>query len=259
MPEKPVSARMVRATNAHPVNIVRLVWVLLCVKDAPLVLVKTTKDKRRAFHAYPVDSMTLPVLPSAKLANRVLRQTRKTGPCPAINVPLVVPANKAVLNVPIVHPVHSKPGSTANAIRVQRDGTRWNWMLRFVHHVFKGKLLWLDSHVTRATLDVLVAQKVFAMTVWRAGINRTKVRPVVLIVLMESSTKQDRLALIAMLAKEVVRHWERAYNVKMARFKVKKVKPRAAPVKTDSYPMKHKQLVNGHGTYYQATANWVNI
>ena len=229
------------------------------VKIARKVFTKTSQDSRTVCHVCPVNSMVMPVLINAKLAQKTPFQVRKTGPCPAINVPLVVPANKAVLNVPIVHPVRSKTGSTANAIRVQRDGTRWNWMLRCVHHVFKGKLLWLGSHAIRATLDVLVAQKVFAMTVWRAGISRTKARPLVWIVLMESSTKHDRLALIAMLANEVVRHWARACNVKMARFKVKKVKPRAAPVKTDSYPTKHKQLVNGHGTKYQATANRVNI
>ena len=68
MPEKPVSARMVRATNAHPVNIVRLVWVLLCVKDAPLVLVKTTKDKRRASNAAPVNLATPLVMQHANYA-----------------------------------------------------------------------------------------------------------------------------------------------------------------------------------------------
>jgi hypothetical protein len=48
-------------------------------------------------------------------------------------------------------------------------------MLQNVQNVIKVKHLWLGKFVTRVMLDVSVVQKVFAVHVWLAVINRTKV------------------------------------------------------------------------------------
>ena len=37
-------------------NTVRVTWVLLSVHNAPLALVKTIQDRRRAYHVAPADS-----------------------------------------------------------------------------------------------------------------------------------------------------------------------------------------------------------
>ena len=84
------------------------------------------KAKLRVYHACPVNSITIPVLLPASLVKRIPFHLIKIGPFPAINVPPVVPANKAALNVPIVHLVNIKIKSTAKkcALHVLLDTNR---------------------------------------------------------------------------------------------------------------------------------------
>ena len=82
----------------------------------------------------------MPVLLGANFAKQIPFHLIQLGPFPVLNVPTVVPAKKAAPNVPIVHLVNLKTVSTTNAMRVQQDGTHWNWTLQHVPNVLRVKL-----------------------------------------------------------------------------------------------------------------------
>ena len=97
-------------------------------------------------------------------------------------------------------------------------------------------------------LDVLAVQLVYAVHVWLVGINRTKVKVIVLSAAMATSTKQDRPALIVQWVNEVDHHWERALSVKKRPTQLKQGKIRARPVTLDKHPTQPKQHVKDHRT-----------
>ena len=69
----------------------RMVRVLLQLRAlvVQLDIAKVREDKLRAFHAFPVHSMILPVRLLANFANRILFQAIKIEPCHVTNVPVV--------------------------------------------------------------------------------------------------------------------------------------------------------------------------
>ncbi len=62
-----------------------LILIQLRASVVQLDLAKVMKDKLRAFHAFPVNSMMLPVLLRVNLAQQTLIHTIKIGPCPVTN------------------------------------------------------------------------------------------------------------------------------------------------------------------------------
>jgi len=62
-----------------------LILIQLRALVVQLDLAKVMEDKLRAFHAFPVNSMMLPVRLLASFARRTPLQAIKIGPCPVTN------------------------------------------------------------------------------------------------------------------------------------------------------------------------------
>ena len=67
------------------------------------VTTMTTTVRVLVYHAYPVNSTTLPVLSSANFAKKILSQKRRTGPCPVTNVPSERHLSQEVSNAIVIH------------------------------------------------------------------------------------------------------------------------------------------------------------
>ena len=157
-------------------NTVRVTSMLLAAHSAPLDLVKTIQDRRRAYHAAPADSPMSLVLWNA---NNVLK-TRTTAKKEEIRRALVVQQvglrRKAVPNVPravrvdlavgakIVHWVMPEQETTM----MQRNVNNVNWVKQ---QRLKGQLI-----VMLAMLENLVKPKVFVRNARRVFIKTTKVK-----------------------------------------------------------------------------------
>jgi hypothetical protein len=106
------------------------------------VTTMTTTVRVLVYHAYPVNSIILPVLSSANLAKKILFQKKRIGPCPVTNVPPERHLFKEVSDAIVIHAkqVPLIKVVLENVSIVHKVGNRKIWMLQDARGAHPAKL-----------------------------------------------------------------------------------------------------------------------
>jgi hypothetical protein len=109
-----------------------LILIQLRALVVQLDLAKVMEDKLRAFHAFPVNSMMLPVRLLASFAQQTPFQAIKIGPCPVTTAPLARHRSQEVSRATElrVNRALMKIALMANAKTAHKAGNQNNWMQR---------------------------------------------------------------------------------------------------------------------------------